>query len=120
MQGRIRVSGVGVETLAQHETGLSMRIAARCDERNIRRQRHVAGNLFPYEMKGVVREPHVFAATGDAIASARSIAFDRAGATRGPDVGVAVEGSNRRGARFWQRMSFGVAFCALESLSRLI
>src|SRR5713226_321784 len=93
MQGRIGISGVGVETLAQHETGLSMRIPARRDEGNVRRQRHVAGNLFPHEMEGVVGEPHVFAATGDAIASARRIEFDRAGAMSGPDVGVAYEGS---------------------------
>src|SRR5712692_11943331 len=98
MQGRSGVSGVGVETLAQHETGLSMRISARRDEGNVRRQRHVAGNLFPHEMKGVVGEPHVFTATGNAIASARRIELDRAGASNAPDVRAAFERSNRRGA----------------------
>ena len=87
-----------LEILANEQAGLAMRIAARADQRDVRPERHVPGHFLPDEVEGVVGEPHVFAATGDAIASARRIEFDRAGATSGSDVGVAVEGSNRRGA----------------------
>ena len=57
----------GVETLAEHQAGFAMRIACFAQDSNMRRQSHIAGDFFPYEMERIVREPHVFAAARDTI-----------------------------------------------------
>ena len=77
MQGDIRVNRARLERLADEQARLAMRIAASADEFNVRRQREIARQLLPDKMKGVVGEPHVFAAAGDEILAPGGIKIHR-------------------------------------------
>src|SRR3954469_5316206 len=76
MQSRVRVSRIGIETLANHENRFAMRIAWR-QRRNMDfcRKRDVARDFFPNEMKGVGAKPHVGAAALEGVGAVGEINF---------------------------------------------
>src|SRR6185436_1066939 len=93
MECGIRVSRIGIETLAHDEAGLAVRIAPCADKSNIRRQRHIAGDFLPHKMEGVIGGPHVFASACDAIALETCIVFEGARMPSGTNIRVSVEHS---------------------------
>lgn len=79
VQHGVGIRGICVETLADDQARLPVRLASRADEGNVRRQRNITGNLFPYEVAGVIGKPHVHATTANRVSPLRRIVFGGAG-----------------------------------------
>jgi hypothetical protein len=97
MHGHVDRGRVAVKGLADHEHGLAMGIAARAKEGDVRRERHVAGDLLPREMKVVDAEPHVLAAAAESVGVGGDVIHGGAGMEHGPHVLVVSEDSVRQG-----------------------
>ena len=65
--------------------------AALAGQADIRRQRHVARDFFPYDVKRVVGEPHVLPAASNLVNAAHRIEPDGAGLARGANLLVILE-----------------------------
>ena len=87
----VGIGGIGVEGLADDETGFAMFVAGGADEGNIGGERGVAGNFSPNEVERIVGEPHVAAAAGDEISLVGGIVGGVAGVGGGADVVLAGE-----------------------------
>ena len=73
MQGDVHVGGIGFEILSDQKTCLAVRISACADKGDVRRQRQIAGRLFPDIMKSISRRPHVLATGRERIALLRGV-----------------------------------------------
>ena len=76
VQRGVGVGGIGIETLTDDQASFAMRVAALADEADVRRERYVAGNFFPNEVKRVVGEPHVLAAAADGVTATSGVILD--------------------------------------------
>src|SRR5882762_4990014 len=98
MQGQVSIRGVSVEALPHHQHRLAMLVHPFADKGNVRRQRHVTRNLFPYKLKPVPRKPHVLAASSNRVAPLRRVELHGSGVKNGADVSMALEQTDRRGS----------------------
>jgi hypothetical protein len=91
MRGDIRVSGIGVQGLAEHQHGLLVLLAGLGGEGNIGRDGDVAGDFLPYEKEAVGSTPDVLSAAGDFVAHGICVVLHRAFVQHGADVAAALE-----------------------------
>ena len=76
VQRRVRIRGVCDEALPQHEHRFAMLVYTFANKRNVRSQRHIAGNFLPNELELVRRRPHILPAAGDRIVPFGCVVLD--------------------------------------------
>src|SRR5205823_578471 len=96
---------IRLQALAHEYARFPMRVSARFGEGNVRGQGHIARNLFPDEVEGVIGEPHVFTAAGHGVGAVFRIVVNRAVPQRSADLTVTFENAHWGGlcAGLWNR-----------------
>ncbi len=77
MNGNVGVHCIGIQSLADNQTSLAMRIAAGSQELNVGGQCQVSLELPPDKVERIDRCPHVGPATGDCVAASNRIKLRR-------------------------------------------
>ena len=93
MDRGVGVRRIGIQTLANQQTRFAVGVAARAGPLNVRRQRDVARQFFPNEMKRVVGGPHIFPAAADEVSLLCCVVIDRPGPEYVANIAVALERS---------------------------
>jgi hypothetical protein len=101
MSRRIRICGILIETLPDHQQAFAVAVPAVSEDIDVGRERYVISRYLPEEMKLVGSESHILAAARDHICLCLGIVFRRTGVQDIPHIVLSFENAERCGLS-WQ------------------